>query len=89
MVKMKTTLDLDSVLIIKNYKLISIKKMLDKKGIFSKIYPAPKSILESCAPIITFCSEDAKKIETELNQTAIDFEIEKLEFDIIQELLKK
>lgn len=85
---MKTTLDLDSILIIKNNKLITIKNILNEKGIFSKIYPAPKSILKSCAPIISFNSEDTEKIKRELNKIAIDFSIKKLEFDIIQELLK-
>ncbi|MGM0640631.1 MAG: hypothetical protein ACQESN_04305 [Thermotogota bacterium] len=84
---MKTTLDLDSVLIINNQKIIQIKKILDKNGIFSKIYPAPKTILESCAPIISFCSEDGNKISNLLNKSAVDYNITLLKKDIIQELL--
>jgi hypothetical protein len=86
---MKTTLDLDHVLIVKNQKIIQIKKTLNEKGIFSKIYPAPKSVLKSCAPIISFCGEDKEQIEEILNQSAVDFDIEKMEKDVVQELLKK
>ena len=86
---MRTTLDLDRVLIIKNQKIINIKKILDEKGIFTKIYPAPKSVLKSCAPIISFCGEDKETIEEILNQSAVDFKIEKMDKDIVQELLKK
>lgn len=85
---MKTTLDLNYALIIKNQKLIYIKKLFDDNNIFSKIYPAPKSILESCSPIITFCHEDVEKIKNILNKNGTDFEIKKMNKDIIQELLK-
>ena len=86
---MKTTLDLDHVLIIKNQNIIQIKKILDEKGIFNKIYPAPKSVLKSCAPIISFCGQDQENIQKILEQSAVDFSLEKLDKDIVQELLKK
>ncbi len=85
---MKTTLDLNSVLIIKNQKLIQIKMLIDNNNIFSKIYPAPKTILESCAPLISFCSEDTDEISNLLDKSGVDYYIKHLEKDIIQELLK-
>jgi hypothetical protein len=86
---MKTTLDLNHVLIVKNQKIIQIKKILDERGIFTKIYPAPKSVLKSCAPIISFCGEDKEIIKEILNQSAIGFNILKMDKDVVQELLKK
>lgn len=85
---MKNTLNLDSVLIINNQKIIKIKNVLDNNGIFTKIYPAPKSVLESCSPVISFCSEDTEKISNLLDKSAADYNIKSLKKDIIQELLK-
>ncbi|BBE29947.1 hypothetical protein OSSY52_00880 [Tepiditoga spiralis] len=84
---MRTTLDLDLALIIKNMNIIDVKSILDENKIFSKIYPAPKSVLESCSPILVVSSKDEIKVKDILE--GILYEKIKMDKDIIWELLKR
>jgi len=84
---LRTTLDLDLALIIKNMNIIDVKTILDENKIFSKVYPAPKSVLESCSPILTVSSKDEEEVENILE--GILYEKVKMDKDIIWELLKR
>ncbi|MDO7975590.1 hypothetical protein OF820_12745 [Oceanotoga sp. DSM 15011] len=89
MTELRTTLDINMVILIKNYEIIYVKDLLKNNNIFSKIFPAPKTVLEVCAPVLTASSKDEKIIINILEENGIIFEIKKLDKDIIWELLKR
>jgi hypothetical protein len=85
---LRTTLDLDLVLLNENYQILEIKEMLANSGVFCKIFPSPKSVLQACAPVICFSSKDKEKAIYILNENGVKYDLVKLEKDIIWELLK-
>lgn len=85
---LRTTLDLDLVLINENYQILEIKEMLTENGVFCKIFPPPKSVLQACAPVICFSSKDKEKAIYILDENRVKYDLVKLEKDIVWELLK-
>ncbi|MGY4687883.1 putative Se/S carrier-like protein [Petrotoga sp. DB-2] len=85
---MRTTLDLDLVLINENYQILEIKEMLTRNGVFCKIFPSPKSVLQACAPVICLSSRDKEKAIYILDENGVKYDLVKLEKDIIWELLR-
>jgi len=85
---LRTTLDIDIVLLNENYQILEIKEMLANNGVFCKIFPSPKSVLQACAPVICFSSKDKEKAVSVLDENGVKYNLVKLEKDIIWELLK-
>jgi hypothetical protein len=85
---LRTTLDIDIVLLNENYQILEIKEMLANNDVFCKIFPSPKSVLKACAPVICFSSKDKEKAINILDKNGVKYNLVKLEKDIIWELLK-
>lgn len=86
---LRTTLDLNEVILITNYELIEAKKLLEKEKIFSKIFPAPKTVLEACSPVLMISNKDEKKVLKVFEDNGIFYKTLIIEKDIIWELLKR
>ncbi|ABX31079.1 hypothetical protein Pmob_0337 [Petrotoga mobilis SJ95] len=85
---LRTTLDLDLVLLNENYQIIEIKEMLTKNGVFCKIFPPPKTVLQACAPVLCLSSKDKEKAIFILDKNGVKYDLVKLEKDIVWELLR-
>jgi hypothetical protein len=86
---LRTTFELNTVILNKNLSVLEIKEILKEQGVFCKIFPSPKSVLKACAPIVCISNKDTKKAQEVLDNNGVEYTIVELENDIIWELLKK
>lgn len=84
-----TTINLDTIVFVQNNDIIDIKNLLIKNGIFCKIFPCPKNILENCVPVIVVSSIDELVTKKILNKNNVSYELIKMKKDIVGELLEK
>lgn len=84
-----TTLDLNMIVIVQNYEILIVKDLLIRNQLFCKIFPFPEKFSENCEPIIVVSAKDKLVVEHILDTNNINYELIKIEKDIVGELLAK